>query len=209
MPQTNPTDAHAINRQILALAVPTFGQLIAEPAFVLIDTAIVGHIGDTALAGLSIGSTFLLTDVGLCVFLAFSTTSQVGHLIGAGRRREGLEAGIDGLWLALIIGSVASLVIFLAAEPLCWAMGARGDVLDNATAYLPLSELVDIAAELERIRKEIEKAQNGLRGVEQKLSNEKFVSRAPEAVVNAEREKAAKYKELIAKLEESAKAMQA
>ena len=79
-------------------------------------------------------------------------------------------------------------------------------VTHNATAYLPLSELVDIAAELERIRKEIEKAQNGLRGVEQKLSNEKFVSRAPEAVVNAEREKAAKYKELIAKLEESAKA---
>ena len=116
--------------------VPTFGQLIAEPAFVLIDTAIVGHIGDTALAGLSIGSTILLTVVGLCVFLAYSTTSQVGHLIGAGRRREGLEAGIDGLWLALIIGSVASLVIFLAAEPLCWAMGARGDVLDNATAYL-------------------------------------------------------------------------
>ena len=51
-------------------------------------------------------------------------------------------------------------------------------VTHNATAYLPLSELVDIAAELERIRKEIEKAQNGLRGVEQKLSNEKFVSRA-------------------------------
>ena len=111
MPQTNPTDTRAINRQILALAVPTFGQLIAEPAFVLIDTAIVGHIGDTALAGLSIGSTILLTVVGLCVFLAYSTTSQVGHLIGAGRRREGLEAGIDGLWLALIIGSVASLVI--------------------------------------------------------------------------------------------------
>ena len=82
-------------------------------------------------------------------------------------------------------------------------------VTHNATAYLPLRELVDIAAELERIRKEIEKAQNGLRSVEQKLSNEKFVSRAPEAVVNAEREKAAKYQELIAKLEESAKAMQA
>ena len=82
-------------------------------------------------------------------------------------------------------------------------------VTHNATAYLPLRELVDIAAELERIRKEIERAQNGLRSVEQKLSNEKFVSRAPEAVVNAEREKAAKYQELIAKLEESAKAMQA
>ena len=136
MPRTNPADARAINRQILTLAIPTFGQLIAEPAFVLIDTAIVGHIGDTALAGLSIGSTILLTVVGLCIFLAYSTTSQVGHLIGAGRRREGLEAGIDGLWLALIIGVAASLVLFLTAEPLCWAVGARDAVLDNATAYL-------------------------------------------------------------------------
>ena len=82
-------------------------------------------------------------------------------------------------------------------------------VTHNATAYMPMAELVDIAAELDRINKEIEKAKNGLRIVEQKLSNEKFISRAPEAVVNAEKEKAAKYSELIAKLEESAKAMQA
>ena len=82
-------------------------------------------------------------------------------------------------------------------------------VTHNATAYMPMAELVDIAAELDRINKEIEKAKNGLRIVEQKLSNEKFVSKAPEAVVNAEKEKAAKYTELIAKLEESARAMQA
>ena len=82
-------------------------------------------------------------------------------------------------------------------------------VTHNATAYMPMAELVDIAAELDRINKEIEKAKNGLRIVEQKLSNEKFVSKAPETVVNAEKEKAAKYSELIAKLEESAKAMQA
>ena len=102
----------------------------------------------------------------------------------------------------------ASEVKFADAAP-ADVSGMVTAVTHNATAYLPLSELVDIAAELERIRKEIEKAQNGLRGVEQKLSNEKFVSRAPEAVVNAEREKAVKYQELIAKLEESAKAMQA
>ena len=82
-------------------------------------------------------------------------------------------------------------------------------VTANATAYMPLAELVDIKAELERIAKEKEKAENGLRIVMQKLSNEKFVSKAPEAVVNAEKERAAKYQELIAKLEESAKAMQA
>ena len=63
------------------------------------------------------------------------------------------------------------------------------------------------AAERERIAKELEKAKNGLRITEGKLANEKFVAHAPENVVNAEREKVAKYQELIAKLEESAKAM--
>ena len=80
-------------------------------------------------------------------------------------------------------------------------------VTHDATAYLPLSELVDLAAERERIAKELEKAKNGLRITEGKLANEKFVAHAPEKVVNAEREKVAKYQELIAKLEESAKTM--
>ena len=69
-------------------------------------------------------------------------------------------------------------------------------VTHDATAYLPLSELVDLAAERERIAKELEKAKNGLRITEGKLSNEKFVAHAPENVVNAEREKVTKYKEI-------------
>ncbi|MBW3093132.1 MATE family efflux transporter [Bifidobacterium sp. 82T10] len=124
-----------VNRRILALALPTFGQLIAEPTFIIIDTAIVGHIGDAALAGLSIGSTIILTAVGLCIFLAYSTTAQVAHLLGAGRRREGLQAGIDGLWLAIGIGVVLGVGLFAGAEPLCRALGGRGDVLAQAVAY--------------------------------------------------------------------------
>ena len=102
----------------------------------------------------------------------------------------------------------ASAVTFADAAP-ADLTGQVSVVTANATAYMPLAELVDIKAELERIAKEKEKAENGLRIVMQKLSNEKFVSKAPEAVVNAEKERAAKYQELIAKLEESAKAMQA
>ena len=130
-----PTDARSTNRRIMALALPTFGQLITEPTFILIDTAIVGHIGDAALAGLSIGSTIILTAVGLCIFLAYSTTAQVAHLLGAGRRREGLQAGIDGLWLALSIGTVLGLGLFAAAEPLCRALGGQGEVLEQAVTY--------------------------------------------------------------------------
>ena len=64
---------------------------------------------------------------------------------------------------------------------------------------------MDLAAERERIAKELEKAKNGLRITEGKLANEKFVAHAPENVVNAEREKVAKYQELIAKLEKEMK----
>ena len=78
----------------------------------------------------------------------------------------------------------------------------------DAKLYIPMGQLVDVAKELERIGKELEKARKNLAGLEAKLSNEKFVSRAPEAVVNAERDKAQKARDLIAQLEESFFAMQ-
>ena len=77
----------------------------------------------------------------------------------------------------------------------------------NAKLYIPMGELVDVAKELERIDKELEKARKNLAMLEGKLSNENFVARAPQAVVEAEREKAAKAKDLIVQLEESANAL--
>ena len=78
----------------------------------------------------------------------------------------------------------------------------------DAKLYIPMGQLVDVAKELARITKELEAAKKFLASIEGKLSNEKFVSRAPEAVVNAEREKAAKHRDLIAQLEQSLAAMQ-
>ena len=78
----------------------------------------------------------------------------------------------------------------------------------DAKLYIPMGQLVDVAKELERISKELEKNRKFLASLEAKLSNEKFVSRAPESVVNAEKEKAQKARELIEALEESLAAMQ-
>ena len=78
----------------------------------------------------------------------------------------------------------------------------------DAKLYIPMGQLVDVAKELARINKDLEAAKKFLNSLEAKLSNEKFVSRAPEAVVNAEREKAAKHRDLIAQLEQSLAAMQ-
>ena len=77
----------------------------------------------------------------------------------------------------------------------------------DAKLYIPMGQLVDVAKELERIEKELDKARKNLAAIEGKLSNEKFTARAPENVVNAEREKAAKARDLIAQLEQSEAAM--
>jgi valyl-tRNA synthetase len=77
----------------------------------------------------------------------------------------------------------------------------------DAKLYIPMGQLVDVAKEIARITKELEAAKKFLASLEGKLSNEKFVSRAPEAVVAAEREKAAKHRDLIAQLEQSLAAM--
>lgn len=77
----------------------------------------------------------------------------------------------------------------------------------DASLYLPLADLVDVEQELARIAKEKEKAEEGLRRIEAKLSNENFVSKAPANVVEGQRQQAEKYRALIAKLEESAAQM--
>ncbi len=78
----------------------------------------------------------------------------------------------------------------------------------DAKLYIPMGQLVDVQKEIERISKELEAAKKFFASLESKLSNEKFVSRAPEAVVAAEREKADKTRDLIAQLSDSLNAMQ-
>ena len=125
-----------IDREILALAWPALGALVAEPMFVLVDSAVVGHLGTAQLAGLSLASTLLLTLVGLCVFLAYATTAAVARRLGAGAEREALQSGIDGMWLALLLGAVLAAALLLAAPWAVSAMGASDDVAAHAVTYL-------------------------------------------------------------------------
>src|SRR4051812_45064360 len=72
------------SREILRLALPAFGSLIAEPVFLLTDSIIVGHLPDPALGALGVASTALSALVGICIFLAYGTTATVARQIGAG-----------------------------------------------------------------------------------------------------------------------------
>jgi valyl-tRNA synthetase len=101
----------------------------------------------------------------------------------------------------------ADSVTLLDAEP-ADLNGMVTCATSDAKLYIPMGQLVDVAKELERIRKELESNLKFLNSLEAKLSNEKFVSRAPEAVVAAEREKAQKTKDLIAQLKQSEEALE-
>ena len=128
-----------VDRDILRLAVPSLGALIAEPLFLMTDSAFIARVSTISLAGLGLASAVLTTVVGLSVFLAYSTTASVARAFGAGRRRDALARGVDASWLALMIGFAAAAVLALGGRLLLSLFGPTADVLDEATIYLTLS----------------------------------------------------------------------
>lgn len=130
-----------LNRQILRLAVPALGALLAEPIFLLVDAAIVGHLGVAELAGVGIASVILQTLVGLSVFLAYGTTAQVARALGAGRAADALTFGIAGLYLAAIIGVGVLAVGWPLAPVVVDAFGGSPDVSAFGVTFLRWSLL--------------------------------------------------------------------
>ncbi|WP_406512393.1 MATE family efflux transporter [Streptomyces sp. NBC_00161] len=129
------------DREILALAVPAFGALVAEPLFVMADSAIVGHLGTPQLAGLGIAAALLTTAVSVFVFLAYATTAAVSRRVGAGDLPAAIRQGMDGIWLALLIGAAVVAVLLPTAPWLISLFGASDTVAPYAVTYLRISAL--------------------------------------------------------------------
>jgi putative MATE family efflux protein len=133
-PHRHPHDA-----EILRLALPAFGALVAEPLFLLTDSAIVGHLGTVSLGALGVAGQILSTYVSLCIFLAYGTTASVARQIGAGNVREAIRQGVDGMWLAAIIGAVVVAAGWPLTPALVDAFGASAKVAPQADTYLHIS----------------------------------------------------------------------
>ena len=133
--------ASPYDREIVRLAVPALGALAAEPLYVLVDTAIVGHLGTPQLASLAVAATVLGTGFTIFNFLTWGTTAQVARLHGAGLEGEAARVGAQAQWLSLVIGAVLLVALFALASPLAALMGAQGEVADGATTYLRISAL--------------------------------------------------------------------
>jgi MATE family, multidrug efflux pump len=129
------------HREVLRLAVPAFLALVAEPLFLLADAAIVGRLGVSQLAGLGVASAVLLTSANIFVFLAYGTTAVVARQLGAGSRAGAIAAGIDGTWLAIVLGAATAALLALFAAPVADVFGASDAAIDQAVTYLRISAL--------------------------------------------------------------------
>ena len=129
------------DRELLRLAVPAVGALVAEPLYLLADTAVVGHLGTSPLAGLAVASGVLLFAYGMCIFLAYGTTASVARLTGAGRPEAAAAQAVQGLWLAASLGVALAVLGAWFGQRLLGLLGAEGPVLDQAGTYLRISLL--------------------------------------------------------------------
>ena len=129
------------DREILRLALPALGALVAEPLYILSDTAVVGHLGTDQLAGVAIAASVLLVGYSLFIFLAYGTTSAVARLLGAGDEPRAAHQAVQGMWLAFFVGVALILIGLATASPMVDALGATGAVRDYALLYLRISLL--------------------------------------------------------------------
>ena len=107
----------------------------------LVDTAIVGHLGTVELASLAIAATVLATAFTIFNFLTYGTTAQVARLHGAGRDSDAAALGSQALWLGLAIGLVLLVLLEVLATPIVELMGGEGEVADGAVLYLRIAAL--------------------------------------------------------------------
>lgn len=134
-------DGRRFDREIFRLALPALGALAAEPTYVLVDTAIVGHLGTPELAALAIAATLLGTTVTLFNFLTYGTTARVARLHGAGEGAAAGRLGSQALWLSAVLGTLLLTLILALAGPAVALMGGRGETASLAVGYLRISAL--------------------------------------------------------------------
>lgn len=138
-PALHRPSARQLDREIFLLAAPTFATLVSEPALLLADSSIVGHLGTAPLAGLGIATNLLGILTGLSIFLAYGTTGTVARRLGAGDRRSALAGGVDGMMLAVLLGAVLCGIMQLLLPTVVGWYHSSAAVSHAAETYLRLA----------------------------------------------------------------------
>src|SRR5579875_69458 len=124
------------DRRILMLAIPALGALAAEPLYVLVDTAIVGHLGVASLAALALAGSLLAAVATLCNFLEYGSTPKVGRLFAVGDSAAAAHLGRQAVLFGAMLGVVVAGLSVALAQPLVSLLGGHGRVGALAALYM-------------------------------------------------------------------------
>ena len=116
-------------RRLLALTASAFLVLAAEPLYLLVDTAVVGHLGARALGALGIGTTLMALLAIVGSFVEYGTTSRAARWFGRGRRDRAIDEGLQASYLAVGIGLVVVAIGQLCAGQLVRIMTGSSSTL--------------------------------------------------------------------------------
>jgi putative MATE family efflux protein len=136
--ETTAPDAGTM-RRIAALALPALVVLAAEPLYVLVDTAVVGHLGRVPLAAVAVGGTVMSVAVWFGTLMAYGTTGRAARRFGAGDRGAAVAEGVQASWLALSTGVLLALLAQVGAGPLATALAHNPDTAAAAARWLRIA----------------------------------------------------------------------
>src|SRR4051794_29723513 len=128
-------------RRIAQLALPALVVLAAEPLYVLVDTAVVGHLGRVPLAAVAVGGTVMSVAVWFGTLMAYGTTGRAARSYGAGDRSAAVSEGVQASWLALGTGVALVLLVQVVADPLARALAGDPAAADAAAGWLRIAVL--------------------------------------------------------------------
>jgi putative MATE family efflux protein len=129
----------SVTRRIAELALPALVVLAAEPLYVLVDTAVVGHLGRVPLAAVAVGGTVMSVAVWFGTLMAYGTTGRAARRFGAGDRAAAVAEGVQASWLALCTGVLLALLAQVFAEPLARVLASDPQTAHAAAGWLRIA----------------------------------------------------------------------
>ena len=128
-------------RRIFGLALPALGVLAAMPLYLLLDTAVVGRLGATALAALGAAATVQSVVTTQLTFLSYGTTARSARFYGRGDRQAAVAEGVQATWVALGVGAILMVLMWVFAGGIARFMTGSEEVARLAAEWLRVAAL--------------------------------------------------------------------
>lgn len=135
------TEERVSARRIFGLALPALGVLAAMPLYLLLDTAVVGRLGATALAALGAAATVQSVVTTQLTFLSYGTTARSARFYGRGDRQAAVAEGVQATWVALGVGATLMALMWVFAGGIARFMTGSEDVARLAAEWLRVAAL--------------------------------------------------------------------